>query len=72
MAGVSRPGAEPEERIAGAGITRRQAFFAVALLLSTAAMAVSGGLYLLGARSLGRDLALVRKTVHAREAAARP
>ena len=43
-----------------------------ALLLSTAAMAVSGGLYLLGARSLGRDLALVRKTVHAREAAARP
>ena len=43
-----------------------------ALLLSTAAMAVSGGLYLLGARSLGCDLALVRKTVHAREAAARP
>ena len=42
-----------------------------ALLLSTAAMGVSGVLYLLGARSLGRDLALVHDTVKAREAAAR-
>ena len=38
-----------------------------ALLLCTAAMAASGGLYLLGARTLGRDLALVRETVRSRE-----
>jgi MFS family permease len=38
-----------------------------ALLLCTAAMALSGVLYLLGARTLGRDLALVRETVRERE-----
>ena len=38
-----------------------------ALLLSTVAMAASGVLYLVGARSLGRDLALVRRTVQDRE-----
>lgn len=39
-----------------------------ALLLCTAAMALSGALYLLGARTLGRDLAVVRETVQRREA----
>jgi hypothetical protein len=43
-----------------------------ALLLSTAAMAASGVLYLVGARSLGRDLALVRQTVQDRETEVRP
>jgi MFS family permease len=41
-----------------------------ALLLCCAAMALSGVLYLLGTRTLGRDLALVRETVLSREAAA--
>ena len=35
-------------------------------------MAVSGAFYLVGARSLGRDLALVRKTASYCEAEARP
>jgi len=40
-----------------------------ALLLCSAAMALSGVFYLLGARTLGRDVALVRETVRSREAA---
>ncbi|MFN8625205.1 MAG: MFS transporter [Candidatus Binatia bacterium] len=43
-----------------------------ALLLCSAAMALSGAFYLLGARTLGRDFALVRQTVLARERARQP
>jgi len=43
-----------------------------ALLLCTAAMALSGALYLRGARTLGRDLAAVREAVRSREETARP
>lgn len=43
-----------------------------ALLLCSVAMALSGAFYLLGARTLGRDFALVRQTVLARERARQP
>ena len=42
-----------------------------ALLLCSAAMALSGVFYLLGARTLGRDIARVQDTVRSREASAR-
>jgi hypothetical protein len=41
-----------------------------ALLLCTVAMGLSGVLYLLGARTLGRDLAVVLETVRRRESEA--
>jgi MFS family permease len=44
----------------------------MALLLTSAAMVVSGVLYLVGARTLGSDTASVLESVRARERAARP
>ena len=49
------------------GLTADRAGLELALLLTSAAMIVSGALYLVGTRTLGRDTAAVLETVRARE-----
>jgi hypothetical protein len=48
-------------------VSDRTGSLETALLLTSAAMAVSGVLYLAGARTLGRDTERVLRTVRARE-----